>query len=170
MSDDERIESLEEFWAFYLSEHRDPLSRKLHFLGTTGFLASAVASAVVHPVRFPAAAAGIGALLYDGIRREGEKRPLGHVAGILGLGIAGSPVLFPAGVGFAYGCAWIGHFLVENNRPATFRYPLWSLVSDFKMWSRMVRGELWSGDPLEELGLEEPGAEAADASAERATA
>lgn len=46
-----------------------------------------------------------------------------------------------------YFWAWIGHFFVEKNRPATFTYPLWSLAADFKMWAWMLRGKLWSGEP-----------------------
>lgn len=150
----ERIESYEEFWPYYLSEHRSPTSRRLHFLGTTGFLASCVGSAVLNPLTFPLALAGFGALMADGARREAKGPSLKHVAGMLALPTLASPVVFPAGVVFAYGCAWAGHFGIEKNRPATFQYPLWSLVSDFRMWGHMLRGRLWSGDPLEELGLD----------------
>ncbi len=41
-----------------------------------------------------------------------------------------------------YAFAWVGHFFVEHNRPATFRYPLWSFAADFKMWFSAVTGRL----------------------------
>ena len=151
-----RIESFEEFWPYYLSEHRDARSRRLHFLGTTGFLAAVGVSTALHPARFPMAAAGVAAIMRHGMLKESDQAPIGHVAAMLGLGTLGSPLLFPAGVVFAYACAWVGHFKIEKNRPATFEYPLWSLAADFRMWSHMVRGQLWSGDPLEELSLEDP--------------
>lgn len=43
-----------------------------------------------------------------------------------------------------YGFAWVGHFIVEKNRPATFKHPLWSLIGDFKMFYMMLSGKLWN--------------------------
>lgn len=45
-----------------------------------------------------------------------------------------------------YTPAWIAHFFIEHNRPATFKHPFMSLRADFRMWSRMLAGELWRGE------------------------
>ncbi len=33
-----------------------------------------------------------------------------------------------------YGFAWVGHFFFEKNRPATFKYPLYSFLGDWVMY------------------------------------
>jgi hypothetical protein len=50
------------------------------------------------------------------------------------------PQLVLSGIVSAYACAWIGHFFVEQNRPATFKYPFYSLLSDFKMFWNIISG------------------------------
>ena len=41
-----------------------------------------------------------------------------------------------------YAAAWIGHFFVEHNRPATFKHPLWSFMADYKMVALMLAGRM----------------------------
>ena len=43
-------------------------------------------------------------------------------------------------VGYAF--AWFAHFVVEKNKPATFQYPFWSFISDYKMMWFMLTGRM----------------------------
>ena len=47
-----------------------------------------------------------------------------------------------AGVVIGYAFAWVGHFFVERNKPATFQYPLWSFRADWRMWRLMLLGRM----------------------------
>lgn len=101
MAQPDRIQTFADFWPYYLGEHRRPVCRAWHYLGTT---ASLVALAIV--------------------------AVSGHWQWIWLVLLAG------------YGPAWIGHFVFEKNRPATFKYPLWSLMADYKMYFMAITGQL----------------------------
>lgn len=50
-----------------------------------------------------------------------------------------------------YGGAWWGHFVFEKNRPATFKYPIYSFRGDWKMFWMMMVGTL--DDEIARLGI-----------------
>lgn len=52
------------------------------------------------------------------------------------------PLWLIAAVLCGYAFAWVGHFLFEGNRPATFKQPLYSLMGDWKMYWEMLTGRI----------------------------
>jgi hypothetical protein len=106
-----RIDSFEEFWPFYVSEHRDPLNRALHYASTTMVIGTVVTAAVTMNPAWLLLAPVVG-----------------------------------------YGPAWVGHFFIENNKPASFKHPLWSLRGDFKMYAMALRGKM--ADEVERICAE----------------
>jgi hypothetical protein len=52
-----------------------------------------------------------------------------------------------------YGPAWVSHFFIEGNKPASFKHPLWSLRADLVMWTKMVRFQM--DDEVERVLREE---------------
>jgi len=41
-----------------------------------------------------------------------------------------------------YGFAWFSHFFIEKNKPATFKYPIYSLRGDFLMFWHILIGKV----------------------------
>lgn len=73
----------------------------------------------------------------------------GSTFGLLGLATAiktGKPAPLFKGIVAGYACAWVGHLFFEKNKPATFKYPVQSFVSDFRMYGDVVRGNLSLSD------------------------
>lgn len=120
------ITNYADFWPHYLREHSKPETRALHYAGT-------VAGTVMWLVGL---CTGTYKLIPAGIFvGEQAEAPfnISHLATPLGL--TNTP---HAG----YLGAWVGHFFVEHNRPATFKYPGWSLVSDYVMLGYWLTGKL----------------------------
>ncbi|KRU21909.1 hypothetical protein AS194_10515 [Psychrobacter piscatorii] len=69
----------------------------------------------------------------------------GSSFGLLGLAKSiktGSVKPLTKGIAAGYACAWVGHFFFEKNKPASFKFPLKSFASDFRMYGDVLRGNL----------------------------
>ena len=69
----------------------------------------------------------------------------GSSFGLLGLAKSiktGSAKPLAKGIAAGYACAWVGHFFFEKNKPASFKFPLKSFASDFRMYGDVLRGNL----------------------------
>jgi hypothetical protein len=101
MNDEQQFKSFAEFYPYYLSEHRDPRCRGLHYIGSLLVLVVTAFAALNQSLN----------LLW----------------------------LLPV---IGYGFAWVGHFFIEKNRPATFTYPFYSLAADWVMLKDFLTGQL----------------------------
>jgi hypothetical protein len=54
----------------------------------------------------------------------------------------GRPAFLLLGLLCGYGFAWVGHFVFEKNRPASFKRPLYSLMGDWAMYRDIWRGKV----------------------------
>jgi len=73
------------------------------------------------------------------------------VACFVAVVLSGHAVFFLAMPLVGYFFAWVGHFLIERNRPATFKHPLWSLAADWRMWWLWIGGRI--APELEKSGV-----------------
>lgn len=48
----------------------------------------------------------------------------------------------PLALATGYGAAWVSHFFIEHNKPATFQHPLWSFIADYKMLALILTGKM----------------------------
>lgn len=101
MSDEQRFTTFSAFYPYYLSEHSNQVSRRLHFIGTS-IAAGLVLAAIITQMWWL-----IGVALLQG-----------------------------------YGFAWIGHFFFEHNKPATFKYPRYSFMGDWRLWWEILTGKI----------------------------
>lgn len=62
---------------------------------------------------------------------------------IVGFAISTADMIWLLAVPVAgYSFAWVGHFVFEKNKPATFTYPIYSLMGDWVMFFQVMTGKI----------------------------
>jgi hypothetical protein len=69
----------------------------------------------------------------------GSSLSLGCVALAIG---TGRPLWLLGALLCGYGFAWVGHFVFEKNKPASFKRPLYSFMGDWVMYGDIWRGKI----------------------------
>lgn len=136
---DERQQTFNQFWVFYLNEHQNKISKILHFIGTSSFLSFQIWGILLEPVAYTVALMGFSLIAWHGFSLgEATQGRWLHVLAMMVGPLWVLPFVFLPSMISAYACAWLGHFVFEKNRPATFHYPLWSFISDLKLFGKMA--------------------------------
>ncbi|TFJ82926.1 hypothetical protein NSK_005751 [Nannochloropsis salina CCMP1776] len=142
-----RVRSFENFETFYKrvyrEQHANDHNRYLHFFGTTLVLAYAASEPLLLVAATMAVVVGLNVYeltyMFKHGALEGAAMLLTYLVLSRALLRSLSQPLLPLLLG--YGCAWVGHFFLEGNKPATFTYAVFSFMGDFRMWWEIV-GEL----------------------------
>ena len=126
---------IDSFYPFYLQQHSDPINQRLHIIGSSIIALLAVFKPEVAIsvmigllsglIAFPLFR-GISHGIFEGVIMIATASSMAHIHGVQ------KYMVMVAVIG--YGCAWIGHFYFEQNQPATFIYPSYSLICDRKMF------------------------------------
>lgn len=61
---------------------------------------------------------------------------------LIQLALTRNPAWLIAGLLMGYAFAWVGHFVFEKNKPASFKQPLYSFMGDWVMWWGLLTGKL----------------------------
>lgn len=142
--------SFDEFYPFYLSQHADATCQRLHVIGTSVIIALSLltGSPILNYVTAMAPAMFIGC--------AGCALTSSMSLGVIEAVMMFSTFLYTvratsrgwSKVQFAivliligYAFAWVGHFYFEMNKPATFIYPTYSLMGDFRLWFEVVSNQ-----------------------------
>lgn len=133
-------ESFEVFYPYYISQHQDPICRRLHVVGTSIILLIALFEPLVVPSLIMAGMVGYSALLATRDLDHGfiEMSLMLFTFQFFMRRLTGNWMKGLAVPVIAYSFAWMGHFYFEHNKPATFVYPLYSLFGDFRMFFEVL--------------------------------